>query len=163
MGGNIPGGNFLVWNFPGGSLMGGNFPGGSFFGEGFSQNLFKRTMSFQFFKGCLPQIFLFHLGVLRSSHRRCSVRKGVFRNFAKFAGKHLCQNLFFNKYYSIYSGICKSFYSYTLVCPKKVGFFFQVEVRMNKNVLSYPKTEKQRNVMSQAINLLTNTCDQIYI
>ena len=84
----------------------------------------------------------------KSSHRRCSVRKGVFRNFAKFAGKHLCQNLFFNKYYSIYSGICKSFYSYTLVCPKKVGFFFQVEVRMNKNVLSYPKTEKQRNVMS---------------
>ena len=33
----------------------------------------------------------------RSSHQRCSVRKGVFRNFAKFAGKHLCQRLFFNK------------------------------------------------------------------
>ena len=33
----------------------------------------------------------------RSSHRRCSVRKGVFRNFAKFTGKHLCQSLFFNK------------------------------------------------------------------
>ena len=31
-----------------------------------------------------------------SSHRRCSVRKGV-RNFAKFTGKHLCQSLFFNK------------------------------------------------------------------
>ena len=31
------------------------------------------------------------------SHRRCSVRKGVVRNFAKFAGKHLCQSLFFNK------------------------------------------------------------------
>ena len=33
----------------------------------------------------------------RSSHRRCSVKKGVLRNFAKFTGKHLCQNLFFNK------------------------------------------------------------------
>ena len=33
----------------------------------------------------------------RSSHRRCSVRKGVLRNFAKFTGKHLCQSLFFNK------------------------------------------------------------------
>ena len=33
----------------------------------------------------------------RSSHRRCSVRKGVLRNFAKFTGKHLCQRLFFNK------------------------------------------------------------------
>ena len=33
----------------------------------------------------------------RSSHRRCSVRKGVLSNFAKFTGKHLCQSLFFNK------------------------------------------------------------------
>ena len=32
----------------------------------------------------------------RSSHRRCVVRKGVLRNFAKFTGKHLCQSLFFN-------------------------------------------------------------------
>ena len=33
----------------------------------------------------------------RSSHRRCSVKKGVLRNFANFTGKHLCQSLFFNK------------------------------------------------------------------
>ena len=32
----------------------------------------------------------------RSSHRSCSVEKGVLRNFAKFTGKHLC-HLFFNK------------------------------------------------------------------
>ena len=31
----------------------------------------------------------------RSSHQGCSVKKGVLRNFAKFTGKHLCQNLFF--------------------------------------------------------------------
>ena len=30
----------------------------------------------------------------RSSHWRCSVRKGVPRNFAKLTGKHLCQKLF---------------------------------------------------------------------
>ena len=35
--------------------------------------------------------------LFRSSHRRCSVRKGVLRNFTKFTGKHLCQSLFFNK------------------------------------------------------------------
>ena len=29
----------------------------------------------------------------KSSHRRCSVRKDVLRNFAKFTGKHLCQGL----------------------------------------------------------------------
>ena len=33
----------------------------------------------------------------RSSHQRCSVKKGVLRNFAKCTGKHLCQRLFFNK------------------------------------------------------------------
>ena len=30
----------------------------------------------------------------RSGHRRCSVRKDVLINFAKFTGKHLCQGLF---------------------------------------------------------------------
>ena len=29
----------------------------------------------------------------RSSHRECSLRKGVLRNFAKFMWKHLCQIL----------------------------------------------------------------------
>ena len=33
----------------------------------------------------------------RSSNRRCSVRKGVLRNFAKFTEKHLCQSPFFNE------------------------------------------------------------------
>ena len=35
--------------------------------------------------------------ICRSSYRRCSVRKGVLRNCAKFTGKHLPQSLFFNK------------------------------------------------------------------
>ena len=34
---------------------------------------------------------------IRSSHQRCSVRKGVLRKFAKFRRKHLCKVLFFNK------------------------------------------------------------------
>ena len=38
-----------------------------------------------------------HLQECRSSNHRCSVRKGVLRNFTKFTGKHLCQSLFFNK------------------------------------------------------------------
>ena len=33
----------------------------------------------------------------RSSHWRCSIRKGLLRNFAKFTVKHLCHSLFFNK------------------------------------------------------------------
>ena len=35
--------------------------------------------------------------IVRSSQQRCSVRKGVLRNFTKFTGKHLCQSFFFNK------------------------------------------------------------------
>ena len=31
---------------------------------------------------------------IRSSHRRCSIIKGVLRNFAKFKGKHLCRTPF---------------------------------------------------------------------
>ena len=33
----------------------------------------------------------------RCSHWRCSVRKAVLRNFAKFTGKHLCQSVFLRK------------------------------------------------------------------
>ena len=33
----------------------------------------------------------------RNNHERCSVKKGVPRNFTKFLGKHLCQRLFFDK------------------------------------------------------------------
>ena len=38
-----------------------------------------------------------HAADCRSSHRRCSVRKGVLRNFTKLTGKQLRQRLFFNK------------------------------------------------------------------
>ena len=44
---------------------------------------------------------------MKSSHQRCSVKKGVLRNFAKFTGKHLCQSLVFNK---VAGGACKRCY-----------------------------------------------------
>ena len=47
----------------------------------------------------------------RSSHRRCSVRKGVLRNFAKFTGKHLYLSLFFKKV----AGACNFVKKETLV------------------------------------------------
>ena len=37
--------------------------------------------------------------VPKSSHRWCSVKKGVLRNFARFTGRHLCQSLFFNSWH----------------------------------------------------------------
>ena len=41
--------------------------------------------------------FIRNPATYRTSHRRCSLRKGVLKNFTKFTGKHLCQSLFFNK------------------------------------------------------------------
>ena len=38
-----------------------------------------------------------YLGIVRSSHRRYSVKKGVLRNFSQFTGKRLCQSPFLNK------------------------------------------------------------------
>ena len=38
-----------------------------------------------------------HNETLRSSHRRCPIKKGGLKYFSKFTGKHLCQGLFFNK------------------------------------------------------------------
>ena len=32
-----------------------------------------------------------------ASHQKCSLRNGVLKNFVNFAGKHLCQGLFFDK------------------------------------------------------------------
>ena len=37
------------------------------------------------------------MGIFRSSHQRWSIKKDVLKNFAKFAGKHMCQGLFFDK------------------------------------------------------------------
>ena len=42
-------------------------------------------------------IWRFKQLLYRSNRRRCSVTKDVYKNFAKFAGKHVCQSLFFNK------------------------------------------------------------------
>ena len=40
---------------------------------------------------------IFVLTLDKSSRPDVLCEKGVLRNFAKFTGKHLCQNLFFNK------------------------------------------------------------------
>ena len=35
--------------------------------------------------------------VFRISHRRCPIKNGVLKNFAKLTGKHLSRSVFFNK------------------------------------------------------------------
>ena len=38
---------------------------------------------------------------LKSSYQRCSIKKGILENFAKFTGKDLCWGLFFKKVASL--------------------------------------------------------------
>ena len=39
----------------------------------------------------------YHNCINRSSHQRCSIKKGVLRNFTKLIGKHLCQGQLYLK------------------------------------------------------------------
>ena len=43
---------------------------------------------------CSEPELIYHRKIFRSSHWKCSVRKGFHRNFAKFTEIHLCQSLF---------------------------------------------------------------------
>ena len=58
-------------------------------------------MSFLVFLRYITSKTLSMIGVLyflnRSSDQRCSIKKSVLRNFAKFTEKHLCQSLLFHK------------------------------------------------------------------
>ena len=49
---------------------------------------------------CFNQVMFFSHYITqgeKSSHQKCSIKKGVLRSFAKFTEKHLCQSLFFDK------------------------------------------------------------------
>ena len=39
----------------------------------------------------------FHQRLQSYRSRWCSIKKGIYKSFAKLTGKHLCQSLFFNK------------------------------------------------------------------
>ena len=55
-----------------------------------NRELFSQKAPFKF-------LTRFWIHLCRTSHPRCSIRKGVLRNFAKFTGKRLCHSLYFNK------------------------------------------------------------------
>ena len=71
------------------------------------------------------------LTVVRSSHQRCSVTKGVLRNFENFTGKNLCQCLFFNKDAGL---------SPATLLKKTLAQVFSCEFcKISKNTFSYRK------------------------
>ena len=48
-------------------------------------------VSFRVLHNIVIRLIIGETQCFRSSQRRCSVRKGVLRNSAKFTGKYLCQ------------------------------------------------------------------------
>ena len=60
-----------------------------------NNKVIKKRLQLRFFPMNIAKFL--RTAFFRSSHQRCSFRKVVLRNFAKFTGKHLCQSFFFNK------------------------------------------------------------------
>ena len=56
------------------------------------QKVITSTLLKYYFKSFLKVMVIY-----RRSHRRCSIRKGVLKNFAKFTGKHLCRIALFHE------------------------------------------------------------------
>ena len=53
-----------------------------------------------------PHFYIHCDSLVKSSYRWCSLKKGAFKNFAKFTGKHLCRSLSFNKVAGSASLLC---------------------------------------------------------
>ena len=85
----------------------------------------------------------------RSSHWRCAVRKGVFRNFAKFIGKHLCKILFFNSLREkcLYSELFWSAFSRIRIEYGEILRIFTYSVQMRQN--AYQNNSKYRHFFTQ--------------
>ena len=61
---------------------------------------FKKIRTFSLIKIFLILILVWFLCInspFRSSHRRCSVRKSILKNFSEPTGIHVCHSLHFNK------------------------------------------------------------------
>ena len=87
---------------------------------------------------------------VRSSHRRCSVRKSVLRNFAKFTGKHQCQSLFLNKV----AGLKPATLLHFVFCRNKLYKNIEAEILRLGNV----KTKKilQNTLQKNDLNAIKN-------
>ena len=57
------------------------------------ENTIKKS-NLQTFYSIMSYSRLLHIGEVQSSHRRCSVKKAVLKNFTNFTGKPLCWSLF---------------------------------------------------------------------
>ena len=99
---------------------------------------------------------LFWEGQKKLNHQkqppRCSVKKGIPRNFAKFTGKHLCQRLFFNKVTGLWTAtllkrsLWYRCYSMNFAKFQRTSFSQNTSGRVLLNHTSLLKKKKTSNV-----------------
>ena len=86
----------------------------------------------------------------RSSYRRCSVRKGVLRNFA---GKHMCKSLSFNKVAGCLQRYLKRGSTKVLSCEfceiSKNTFFMEHTLATASEKDAFPKSKRKKHSKSQ--------------
>ena len=66
--------------------------------------------------------------LLRNSHRRCSIKNDILKNFTKFSSKRLCRRLFLNKVPGLLPAtfLKKKFRHQTQVFPKNFAKFLRI-------------------------------------
>ena len=77
--------------------------------------------------------------IYRTSHRKCSLKKGVYKNFANFTGKHLCWRSLFNKVAGLRDTYFEGHLQTTAsTCNKilveKIRAVFHIQIKFDLNV-----------------------------
>ena len=113
--------------------------------------------------GWVPSVFKEQPVKHRSSHRRCSVRRDVLRNFAKFTGKDLCQSLYFNKvaglflFYRTRLGDCFQKQKATRPPPKdRLTSFAELETESDE-VLSSSQSSSEKEPFEHYVEKASET------
>ena len=91
----------------------------------------------------------------RSSHQRCSIRKGIFRNFAKFTGKHLCQSIFFNKVAGLRPATLLKKRLWHRCFPANFAKFLRTPFLQNTSLFSYSSVSSIKFLFSRFICVAT--------
>ena len=111
----------------------------------------------------------------RSSRPEVFCKKGVFRNFAKFTGKHLCQSLFFNQVAGLRHGFCCQFCEISKSCKiSKSTFYLKTPLvaasdstnsflSNSKLFLSSSKENSKQGVHSKCPRGYTSTFDEFLV
>ena len=102
---------------------------------------------------------------IQNSHRRCSVRNGVLRNFAKFTGKHLCQSLYFNKVACNFIKIetLAQVFSCEFCDIFKNAFFTEhLQANASKNK-TFEESSKSRGVFTTRVSIYDGAFQWIYL